>query len=133
MMPALTVSAICRMWRSPLPESRIDLRIICLISRLPQCGLRAARKSAMSLAFAHHAGSAFIDRTLTAHQRRVLVAIVIDGVPIDVLADRLGSTRNALYKTLHDARKRLRHDLVAHGLVDPTSLKETTRLTALSP
>jgi RNA polymerase sigma-70 factor (ECF subfamily) len=45
---------------------------------------------------------------LTAHQRDVLLALAVDGVPIDVLADRLSSNRNALYKTLHDARTRLR-------------------------
>jgi RNA polymerase sigma-70 factor (ECF subfamily) len=45
---------------------------------------------------------------LTAHQREVLLALAVDGVPIDVLADRLSSNRNALYKTLHDARTRLR-------------------------
>lgn len=45
---------------------------------------------------------------LTEHQRRVLVALTLDGVPIDVLAERLTTTRNALYKTLHDARRRLR-------------------------
>lgn len=52
---------------------------------------------------------------LTAHQRRVMVALVVDEVPVDVLADRLGTTRNALYKTLHDARVRLRAHLVAVG------------------
>jgi RNA polymerase sigma-70 factor, ECF subfamily len=45
---------------------------------------------------------------LTAHQRGVLLALTVDGVPIDVLADRLSTNRNALYKTLHDARTRLR-------------------------
>ena len=45
---------------------------------------------------------------LTPHQRRVLVALAINGVPIDVLAERLGTTRGALYKTLHDARRKLR-------------------------
>jgi RNA polymerase sigma-70 factor (ECF subfamily) len=45
---------------------------------------------------------------LTAHQRDVLVALTLQGVPIDVLAERLGSTRGALYKTLHDARRKLR-------------------------
>ena len=53
---------------------------------------------------------------LTPHQRRVLVAVVLNGVPIDVLAERLGSTRGALYKTLHDARRRLRRELAAEGL-----------------
>jgi RNA polymerase sigma-70 factor, ECF subfamily len=45
---------------------------------------------------------------LTPHQRCVLLALAVDGVPIDVLAERLGSTRGALYKTLHDARRKLR-------------------------
>jgi RNA polymerase sigma-70 factor, ECF subfamily len=49
-----------------------------------------------------------IDEDLTPRQRQVLVALAINGVPIDVLADRLDTTRGALYKTLHDARKKLR-------------------------
>lgn len=56
-----------------------------------------------------------ISERLTAHQRNVLVALAINGVPIDVLAERLGSTRGALYKTLHDARRKLRKDLAARG------------------
>jgi RNA polymerase sigma-70 factor (ECF subfamily) len=49
-----------------------------------------------------------IDSVLTPHQRRVFVALALNGVPIDVLAERLDSTRGALYKTLHDARRKLR-------------------------
>src|SRR4051794_27361514 len=45
---------------------------------------------------------------LTPRQREVFVALALNGVPIDVLAERLGSTRGALYKTLHDARRKLR-------------------------
>jgi RNA polymerase sigma-70 factor, ECF subfamily len=48
---------------------------------------------------------------LTSHQRAVLCALTLDGVPIDVLAERLGTTRGALYKTLHDARRKLRASL----------------------
>ena len=59
-----------------------------------------------------------IKTALTEHQRRVLVAIVIDGVPIDVLAETLGSNRNALYKTIHDARARLRAHVAAAGLTE---------------
>jgi RNA polymerase sigma-70 factor (ECF subfamily) len=40
---------------------------------------------------------------------------MVDEVPIDVLAERLGTNRNALYKTLHDARKRLRAHLQRTG------------------
>jgi RNA polymerase sigma-70 factor (ECF subfamily) len=57
-----------------------------------------------------------IDTALTPHQRRVLVALALNGVPIDVLADRLGTTRGALYKTLHDARRKLRAHLADRGL-----------------
>jgi RNA polymerase sigma-70 factor, ECF subfamily len=53
---------------------------------------------------------------LTQHQREVLVAIALNGVPIDVLAERLDTTRGALYKTLHDARGKLRAHLAARGL-----------------
>jgi len=49
-----------------------------------------------------------IHTELTDHQRAVFTALALNGVPIDVLAERLGSTRGALYKTLHDARRKLR-------------------------
>jgi RNA polymerase sigma-70 factor (ECF subfamily) len=57
-----------------------------------------------------------IDEQLTPHQREVLVAVALAGVPIDVLADRRGTTRGALYKTLHDARQKLRACLADQGL-----------------
>ena len=59
-----------------------------------------------------------IAEALTPHQRTVLIAIALNDVPIDVLAERLQTTRGALYKTLHDARRRLRSCLAARGL-DP--------------
>jgi RNA polymerase sigma-70 factor, ECF subfamily len=62
---------------------------------------------------------------LTPHQRRVLVALALNGVPIDVLAERLGTTRGALYKTLHDARRKLRAHLAGLGLSLET-LEEAT-------
>jgi len=46
----------------------------------------------------------------------VLVAITLNDVPIDVLAERLQTTRGALYKTLHDARRKLRSSLCGRGL-----------------
>jgi RNA polymerase sigma-70 factor (ECF subfamily) len=45
---------------------------------------------------------------------------VLEGVPIDVLAERLGSNRNALYKLLHDARRRLRSHVAAAGFPEGT-------------
>jgi RNA polymerase sigma-70 factor (ECF subfamily) len=52
---------------------------------------------------------------LSPRQREVLTALVLDGVPVDVLAERLGSSRGALYKSLHDARRRLRAALADAG------------------
>ena len=57
-----------------------------------------------------------IAHELTPHQREVLVATTLNGVPIDVLAERLNTTRGALYKSLHDARHKLRAHLAAQGL-----------------
>jgi RNA polymerase sigma-70 factor (ECF subfamily) len=63
---------------------------------------------------------------LTPHQRRVLVALTLNGVPIDVLAERLGTTRGALYKTLHDARRKLRRHLEDTGVsIDATGEEAT--------
>jgi RNA polymerase sigma-70 factor, ECF subfamily len=56
-----------------------------------------------------------IDACLTDHQREVLVALALNGVPLDVLTERLNTTRGALYKTLHDARRKLRTDLAHRG------------------
>ena len=65
-----------------------------------------------------------IGEVLSPHQRRVLVALALNGVPIDVLADRLGTTRGALYKTLHDARRKLRAHLRDRGLALDSWLEE---------
>jgi RNA polymerase sigma-70 factor, ECF subfamily len=67
-----------------------------------------------------------ISEVLTEHQRRVLVALALNGVPIDVLAERLDTTRGALYKTLHDARQKLRRHLESCGLQPNSLLEETT-------
>ena len=63
---------------------------------------------------------------LTPHQRTVLVAVALNGVPIDVLAERLDTTRGALYKTLHDARAKLRRHLARRGVaIEPTKEEGT--------
>src|SRR5690242_6945634 len=67
-----------------------------------------------------------VAETLTPHQRTVLVALALNGVPIDVLADRLGTTRGALYKTLHDARRKLRAQLAESGMSLDAWLEEAS-------
>jgi RNA polymerase sigma-70 factor (ECF subfamily) len=59
---------------------------------------------------------------LTPHQRAVFTALALNEVPIDVLSERLGTTRGALYKTLHDARRKLRAELTAGGFVEEGDL-----------
>jgi RNA polymerase sigma-70 factor (ECF subfamily) len=63
-----------------------------------------------------------VDEHLTPRQRQVFVALVLNGVPMDALVTELGSTRNAIYKTMFDARRKLRAALAAKGyLNDQTS------------
>jgi RNA polymerase sigma-70 factor (ECF subfamily) len=85
--------------------------------RLPdRFGLEPARESEWRdlIAALRHS----VDTDLTAHQRRVFVALVLNGVPLDALVVQLGSNRNAIYKTLFDARRKLRVALAANGYLD---------------
>ena len=59
-----------------------------------------------------------VDAELTAHQRRIFIAIVVDGIPLDALAARLGLQRNAIYKVIFDARRKIRRALAANGYLD---------------
>jgi RNA polymerase sigma-70 factor, ECF subfamily len=65
-----------------------------------------------------------VDDELTVHQRRVFVAIVVDGIPLDALAARLGLQRNAIYKVIFDARRKIRRALVAKGHLDDAGLEQ---------
>ena len=59
-----------------------------------------------------------VTEELTEWQRRVFVAIVVDAIPLDALVVKLGSNRNAIYKTMFDARRKIRQRLVANGYLD---------------
>jgi DNA-directed RNA polymerase specialized sigma24 family protein len=65
-----------------------------------------------------------VDEVLTPHQRTVFVAVVVNAVPLDALVVELGTNRNAIYKTMFDARRKLRAALVADGYLD---VDEVTR------
>jgi RNA polymerase sigma-70 factor, ECF subfamily len=75
----------------------------------PRPGDQAERREQLA-ALAHA-----IEHDLTDRQREVFVAVALNEVPIDVLALQLGSNRNAVYKNLFDARRRLRESLAAAG------------------
>lgn len=68
-----------------------------------------------------------VARCLTPHQQRILIGITVDEVPIDVIAQRLSTSRNTVYKALHDARRRLRDCLTAQGYLPSTAPKEVKR------
>jgi len=57
-----------------------------------------------------------ISEELTEKQRQALIATRIHGVPMEEVAQRMGTNRNALYKLLHDARLRLKNRLEEEGL-----------------
>jgi RNA polymerase sigma-70 factor, ECF subfamily len=64
-----------------------------------------------------------IDYELTPHQRRVFTAIVVDEIPLDALAARLGLQRNAIYKVIFDARRKIRRALVAKGYLEEQEMR----------
>jgi RNA polymerase sigma-70 factor (ECF subfamily) len=55
---------------------------------------------------------------LTDHQRLIFEAAVLQGLSLDALAVRYDTSRNALYKTLFDARRKIRASLVANGYLE---------------
>jgi len=59
-----------------------------------------------------------VETTLTEHQRRVFLAVVVEEIPVDVIAERTNSSRGAVYKALHDARRKLRDGMVTAGLLE---------------
>jgi RNA polymerase sigma-70 factor (ECF subfamily) len=63
-----------------------------------------------------------VTNELTEHQQRVFLALVVEGIPLDALAARLDCTRNSLYKTMFDARRKLRAALVADGHIETDQL-----------
>jgi RNA polymerase sigma-70 factor (ECF subfamily) len=72
-----------------------------------------------------------IDEELTDKQRQALIAMAIQGMPMEEIARRLGTNRNALYKLLHDARLRIKNRLAAEGLSPEdvlTSMGEPMRM-----
>ncbi len=62
-----------------------------------------------------------VEQTLTEYQRRLFVAVVLNEVPLDALAASLGTNRNAIYKEIFDARRKIRGFLVANGYLEERS------------
>jgi RNA polymerase sigma-70 factor, ECF subfamily len=62
-----------------------------------------------------------VSEELTEHQQEIFIALVVDGVPLDALALKLRSNRNAIYKVMFDARRKLRTALVANGYLNASA------------
>jgi RNA polymerase sigma-70 factor (ECF subfamily) len=65
-----------------------------------------------------------VDETLTDHQREAFLDVVLRGIPLDALCARDGVTRNTIYKTVFDARRKIRAALVANGYLTTSTEKE---------
>ena len=57
-----------------------------------------------------------IDEDLTERQREAIYAVMFGGMPLQEAAERMDTNRNALYKMIYDARKKLRDNLLLEGL-----------------
>ncbi|MBZ0277287.1 MAG: sigma-70 family RNA polymerase sigma factor [Anaerolineae bacterium] len=64
-----------------------------------------------------------LEEALTSRQRQALMAVALQGVPLEIVAEQMNTNRNALYKLLHDARRKLRSHLEAQGLSTEYMLK----------
>ena len=65
-----------------------------------------------------------VEQELTDLQRQVFVALVVDAIPLDALVVKLGSNRNAIYKTMFDARRKIRAALVANGYIEIVTARQ---------
>ena len=113
------------LFQGPSAKPRVSACIRCCCVP-PASRSFAAWEALASAVHAIHAVRDAIAEALTPHQRAVLVAIALDDVPIDVLAERLGTTRGALYTSLRHARRKLRARPAQHGLaLDPSCERDT--------
>jgi RNA polymerase sigma-70 factor, ECF subfamily len=65
-----------------------------------------------------------VDEELTEHQRRIFVAVVVDGIPLDALTAKLGLQRKAVYKVVFDARRKIRRALIANRYLEDPGLEQ---------
>lgn len=98
--------------RHRAPSGAVDWE--CLPDRL---GTRPAEAAELQDLVA--AVRAAAETCLTQKQRDVFSALVLEGIPLDALVIRMGTTRTAIYKVMFDARQKLRKELVNGGYIEP--------------
>jgi len=104
-----------RRWREVSLDEMIELAETHFIpQRLADPGARTDKQATQRIFLSTL--RRIIDEELTDRQRQALIAVYIHGVPLEEVARRMGTNRNALYKLLHDARQRLKKRLMTKGL-----------------
>jgi RNA polymerase sigma-70 factor (ECF subfamily) len=93
-----------------LPEDSSDFTPLVLSDPSPDPEKRANQTMLAEMI------QSMIEEELTDRQRTAMMAIMADGMPLEEVADRLGTNRNALYKLIHDARKRMQQRLLERGM-----------------
>jgi RNA polymerase sigma-70 factor (ECF subfamily) len=92
-----------------VPEDSGDFTPLVLSDPSPDPELRATQESMMTMI------DQILQDELTERQRTAILAIIHGGMPLEEVARRLDTNRNALYKLLHDARKQMRNRMLEKG------------------
>jgi len=92
-----------------LPEDSGDFTPLVLSDPSPDPEKRATQESMLQMV------EEILKDDLTELQRTALLAIIHGGMPLEEVAQRMDTNRNALYKLLHDARKQMRNRLMEKG------------------
>lgn len=93
-----------------LPEDSFDFTPTILADPSPDPERRASQTMLAEMV------QNMLEEDLTERQRTAMMAIMVGGMPIEEVAQRMDTNRNALYKLIHDARKRLQQSLLAKGM-----------------
>lgn len=93
-----------------LPEDSGDFTPLVLSDPSPNPEKQAAQTQILEMV------DNMLSQDLTDRQRTALLAIMHGGMPLEEVARRMDTNRNALYKLLHDARKQMRNRLLEKGM-----------------
>lgn len=93
-----------------LPEESLDFTPSILADPSPD-----PEKKAIQVMIAEMVGE-MIETDLTDRQRQAMMAVMVGGMPLEEVAERMDTNRNALYKLIHDARKRMQKSLQERGM-----------------
>ena len=93
-----------------MPEDSGDFTPLVLSDPSPDPEQRASQTMMLEMV------DEMLKTDLTDRQRTALMAIMHGGMPLEEVARRMDTNRNALYKLLHDARKQMRNRLIEKGI-----------------